>query len=247
MKMRILTGRSVFVTLKPTLLCAALLAWANLEGARAETIVMPDKLQEYVDERVRDFDQIPSERQEVLQSLADYILAQRKASRAARLTFICTHNSRRSQMAQIWAAAAASHYGVKDVQTFSGGTEVTAFNPRTVAALKRAGLQIEPTKPSLNPHYVVTYQGSEQPLICFSKVYDELPNPTDNYCAVMTCSQADENCPVVRGSTLRIALPYADPKLADDTPQESDTYDARSRQICLEMLYAFWLVKAAGD
>jgi len=203
------------------------------------------KLSDYIARRIGEFDQIPSQRKAALDELARYVSECRSAGRPARLTFICTHNSRRSHMAQLWAAAAATHFGTGGVETYSGGTEATAFNPRAVAALQRAGFQIatpESTSADAdasNPRYQVTLATNPEPLICFSKVYDSPPNPTTDFCAVMTCSHADENCPVVLGATHRIVITYVDPKLADDTPDESATYDERSAQIAREMFCAF--------
>ena len=55
----------------------------------------------------------------------------------------------------------------------------------------------------------------------------------------MTCSEADEACPVVLGAALRIPIRYEDPKIYDGTHEESTAYDARCLQIATEMLYLF--------
>jgi arsenate reductase len=206
---------------------------------------MLPKVSRFLAERAAEDDLIPADRRGLLDELAAWIRTRRAEGVPARVVFICTHNSRRSQLAQVWAKAAADWLGVGDVETFSGGTEATAFNPRAVAALQRAGFQIatpESTSADAdasNPRYQVTLATNPEPLICFSKVYDSPPNPTTDFCAVMTCSDADENCPVVLGATHRIVITYVDPKLADDTPDESATYDERSAQIAREMFCAF--------
>jgi len=153
--------------------------------------------------------------------------------------FICTHNSRRSHLSQIWASTAAAYYGVPGVETYSGGTEATAFNPRAVAALKRAGFEISHSATQDNPHYTVRFHDNAPAMECFSKVYKQPPNPTADFCAIMTCAQADKNCPVVRGATLRIGVPYEDPKAFDGTPEEAAKYDERCQQIAREILYVF--------
>jgi arsenate reductase len=199
-----------------------------------------ENLHDYVAERVAEFDQIPAERRLVLDKLAIFIQKQRDADATVRLTFICTHNSRRSHMAQIWAAVAAAHYGITDVETFSGGTARTAFNPRAIAALKQAGFDIRGGIPGgENPQYQVRYSAEGPAIESFSKVYSEDPNPERDFCAIMTCSQADEACPNVAGALERMALPYEDPKVADDTPDESAVYAERCAQIAREMLYVF--------
>mgnify|MGYP000733479600 CR=1 FL=1 len=88
---------------------------------------------------------IPAARKELLLRFASYVASRSHEERIA-LNFICTHNSRRSHLAQIWAATAAYYYAIPNIQTFSGGTEATAFNPRAVAAMERAGFKIEAVK-----------------------------------------------------------------------------------------------------
>ena len=202
----------------------------------------PD-IESYVSKREQEFEQISDERKSELQQLAVYVAQRIAKGQDAKLTFVCTHNSRRSHLTQIWTQIAAAHYGINHVQTFSGGTEVTACNPRTVAALKRSGLRFSiKQESSSNPHYAVAFSDMEPPLVCFSKVFNRAPNPSSNYCAVMTCSHADKNCPVAIGCDLRLAIRYEDPKVSDDTPQEAATYDERCAQIAREMLYAMSLV-----
>ncbi|MFN9718072.1 MAG: protein-tyrosine-phosphatase [Planctomycetota bacterium] len=202
------------------------------------------EIESYVFQRTSEFGQISDERKLELQQLADYVRGCLARGQDARLTFVCTHNSRRSHLTQIWAQIAAAHYGVNHLQTFSGGTEVTACNPRTVAALKRCGLRISISESSeSNPHYVAAFSDQDPPLICFSKIFNHHPNPSSDYCAVMTCSHADQNCPVAIGCDLRLAIRYEDPKISDDTPQETVTYDARCAQIAREMLYCMSRLK----
>ena len=195
-------------------------------------------LQRYLTEATTRFQAIPLDRQTELAVVANYIRERVSKSEPARLTFICTHNSRRSHLSQIWAQVAAEYYGIAGVQTFSGGTEATAFNPRAVAALQRCGLKIVADDPQAsNPRYRVSSSDSSTPQICFSKAYGDPPNPNTHYCAVMTCSQADDACPLVMGCDLRIPIRYEDPKVADDTEFEAQRYDERAAQICSEMLY----------
>ena len=174
-------------------------------------------------------------RQDALEALVSYVGECGTGGQIAALTFICTHNSRRSHFGQVWAAAAAAYCGVSHVRTFSGGTEVTAMNPRAIAALERAGFAVRRGSGD-NPVYVVRWD--EGPgLQCFSKRYDDDENPSRDFAAVMTCSEADAACPVIVGATQRIALPYDDPKASDGSPNETATYDERCREIASEMLY----------
>jgi arsenate reductase len=201
------------------------------------------ELKQYLEDRQNEFLLIPEDRQRELRALADYVRECRKRGDTAQLVFICTHNSRRSHLSQIWAQVAAEYYQIPSVQTFSGGTEATAFNPRAVAALIRSGLKITTVDNNAdNPRYEVSAGPNRKSQTCFSKVYDAEPNPTHDYCAIMTCSHADEACPFVRGCDLRLPIRYEDPKIGDDTPQESAVYDERSRQICREMLFVMYSV-----
>jgi arsenate reductase (thioredoxin) len=193
----------------------------------AGTAKLNEVIEQYVRQRVAEFDQIPAERKSQLERLARYAASCQQAGKPAQFVFICTHNSRRSHLAQLWAAVAAVYYSVPDVKTFSGGTEATAFNPRAVAALQRAGLTITQRSQDPNPQYEVEFAEGIPPQRCFSKVYSASPNPQSDFCAVMTCSNADKNCPLVKGAALRVAIPYDDPKDFDGTPQETAKYDER--------------------
>lgn len=225
------------------LACVFLLGMVGMKETVSLAGGLHPQVGEYVTERIAEFDQIDAERRGELEALAGYVLDRRKADKPVSLTFVCTHNSRRSHLAQLWTAVAAVQYGVEGIHTYSGGTEATAMNPRTVDALRRAGMTIatDDTAPLLatdfNPRYRVRFGPKETDQTCFSKIYDRDPNPASEFAAVMTCSHADENCPVVRGSDFRIAVRYEDPKVADGTPEEAAAYDERSRQIAREMLY----------
>ncbi|MEM1407214.1 MAG: protein-tyrosine-phosphatase [Bacteroidota bacterium] len=185
---------------------------------------------------------ISGERKAVLNALIDYIQSGVKSGKEVNLNFICTHNSRRSQFSQIWAQVAAYYYGV-EINSFSGGVEVTEFNPRAVASVTRFGFKVEKDG-DVNPRYAVRYSEDAQPLLCFSKTFDDPSNPKENFAAVMTCSHADENCPFIAGAEARIPVRYDDPKMFDDTDAESSKYDERSLQIAAEMFYVFSRVSA---
>ena len=195
-------------------------------------------LEEYIKRALPHIDAIPEGRKDALEGVASFVSSKREAGEAAELTFICTHNSRRSHMGQLWAAAAAAHFGVDGVRTYSGGTEATAFNPRTVAALRKAGFAMQ-NPGGDNPRYEVSF-GEEGPVMeCFSKRYDDPVNPSEGFAAIMTCADADEACPVVHGAALRAPIRYEDPKVADGTSNETAAYDRRCLQIACEMLYLF--------
>lgn len=204
---------------------------------------MYPKLKTYITQLGSDFDSIPSERKEQLREVADYIRSTKESGEAARLNFICTHNSRRSHLAQIWTQTAAKYYEIEDIETYSGGTEATAFNPRAVAAVERAGFEVN-NPGGDNPRYEVSFSDDAKPMICFSKKFDDDFNPNKNFAAIMTCSDADENCPFVPGAEFREPITYVDPKEADGTDREAEVYDERCGQIATEMFYMMNLVRS---
>ncbi|MDJ1503444.1 protein-tyrosine-phosphatase [Xanthocytophaga agilis] len=201
-------------------------------------------LQSYADSLPEEFSTISAERKETLTLLVNFIVENTKASQGVNLNFICTHNSRRSQFGQVWARVAAAYYGISGIQTFSGGTEATAFNYRAVESLKHTGFQITDDQHATNPLYSVRYSEKEPVLQMFSKVYDDKANPESNFAAIMVCGQADEACPFIPGADKRISLPYTDPKNGDGTAQEAQGYNAASRLIAKELFWVFAEVKA---
>jgi arsenate reductase len=205
---------------------------------------MLSTLQTKVDQLVTEFDLIPADRKETLKELTKFVQEKINANKPAYLNFICTHNSRRSHLSQLWAQAAAHYYGVKNLFCFSGGTEATAFNPRVVKAMQEVGFDISKAKDGENPVYEVRFASEAAPIIAFSKKYDDPFNHNKDFAAIMTCSRADENCPLVLGASGRIALTYDDPKEFDSTPLEAAKYSERVHQIGREMLYAFSQVKS---
>lgn len=199
-------------------------------------------LENYVNRCLLALNQIDVKRQNELEHLATYISNKLKNNLSVNLNFICTHNSRRSHLGQIWAATAAAYFDLKGIQTFSGGTEATAFNPRAVAAIERAGFHVV-NPGGINPKYVVRFDEKAPPMSCFSKTYDDVFNPQSQFAAVMTCAEADQNCPYIPGAELRSPIRYEDPKAADDTPMESQRYDERCQQVATEMLFLMQKVK----
>jgi arsenate reductase (thioredoxin) len=207
-------------------------------------ISLYSSVQKNIERFERDFDQIPAERKKILKQLSAFIEDIVKSRRNVELIFICTHNSRRSHISQIWAQTAAAFYKIPGVYSYSGGTEATAFNPRAVKAMQEAGFSITEATKGNNPVYEVRFSDDGSPATAFSKKYDAEGNPKDGFGAVMTCSHADQNCPLVIGAEFRISTPYDDPKDFDGTPQESEKYAERVQEIGREICYAFSLVKS---
>ncbi|MEM6262318.1 MAG: protein-tyrosine-phosphatase [Bacteroidota bacterium] len=190
-------------------------------------------------------DQVPGARIARLQLLIEAINSQITQNRPVRLNFICTHNSRRSMFGQCWAQAIAAHMGI-EVDTYSGGSESTAFFPAAAAALQAGGFQVTKIQEGTNPVYAVKYAPDSQPLVCFSKTFDHFFNPTSGMIAVMVCLDADQNCPYIPAAAHRISLPYEDPKVSDDRPDQVAVYAERSLQIATELTYVFSHIKSGN-
>ena len=185
---------------------------------------------------------ISSERLSTLNQLAHWIAHQPTTS-PANVMIICTHNSRRSHLGQIWLQAAAWHCNLAHVETWSGGTEGTAFCPSAVGALRSQGVDIIASDDSANPIYRVQLQTDHSPFETMSTRYLHPMNPQHGFAAVMVCEEANEACPVVEGAAARFGLPYFDPKVSDGTPEENQVYQQRSLEIGAEMFYVMMKVR----
>ena len=186
---------------------------------------------------------ISEERKLVLQPLIDFIKKKTTANESVLLNFICTHNSRRSHLSQIWAQTLARYFKIPNVESYSGGTEATAMYPMVAKTLQKQGFQIEQLSTETNPVYSIKFHNNSLPIIGFSKKFDHSFNPKSDFCAIMTCSSADEGCPFIPGAAKRVPITFEDPKAFDNTPQQEEKYLERSIQIATELYYVFSNIK----
>ncbi|MEZ5009535.1 MAG: protein-tyrosine-phosphatase [Chitinophagales bacterium] len=182
---------------------------------------------------------ISDERKTILQPLIEFIQSKISTKEDIRINFICTHNSRRSHLSQVWAQTIAHYFNIKNVFCYSGGTAVTALFPMVSETLQNSGFQIKMLSTNENPIYSIKYADNEHPIICFSKKLNDDFNPKSAFAAVMTCSQADGICPFIAGAEKRIPITYEDPKAFDNSPQKAEKYNERSMQIATELVYVF--------
>ncbi len=185
------------------------------------------------------FDNISNDRKLKLEPLINFIRESRLAKKDIRLNFICTHNSRRSHLSQIWAQTMAFHYGIESTFCYSGGTEATALFPMIAHVLSQTGFEINKLSNEQNPIYSIKFAENELPIIGFSKKMNHNFNPNNDFCAILTCSQADQDCPIVVGASKRIPIPFEDPKAYDGSDVMEEKYHERSLQIATEMKYIF--------
>jgi arsenate reductase (thioredoxin) len=203
------------------------------------------KLKNYCNTLPNEFNQISDERKKDLREIGDFIIEKRMSHKLTNLLFVCTSNSRRSHMAQVWSQTAALYYGIDSVWTFSGGTEATKVNPNAVYALRRCGFSVTTSQGTENPVWLVAQGNKTAGFAIFSKKYDNSINPKKEFCAIMVCSGADKSCPVVDGAELRILMPYEDPKYYDNTPSQELKYDERCREIARDVFFMMDYVKKA--
>jgi arsenate reductase len=204
---------------------------------------MYTQIKKYCDDLALEFNSISKDRKVLLEQISSYIHSKINTGNPINLVYICTHNSRRSHFGQIWAQVAADYYNIKNVNVFSGGTEATAFNINAINAIKRVGFDVKKMDDSNNSIYQISFDENEKPISCFSKEYHDSTNPKIEFAAIMTCSDAEENCPFIPGAELRIGTTYDDPKAFDNTPLQDKKYDERCKQIALETLYVFAIIK----
>lgn len=190
------------------------------------------------------FETISEERKQVLTPLIQFIQSKVNNELTIRLNFICTHNSRRSHLSQVWAQTAASFYNIKNVFCYSGGTEATALFPKVAETLAKTGFEVKIISEGDNPIYAIKYNTNDHPVIGFSKRYEDDFNPQSDFAAILTCSQADGGCPFIAGAEKRIPITFDDPKAFDNTPLQTEKYQERSMQIATEFLYVFSQIKS---
>jgi hypothetical protein len=201
-------------------------------------MILYPSIKAYCKKLTENFDTISEERKAKLLTLSAYIGSKYQEDKTPELIVICTHNSRRSHLGQLWLAVGAEYFNLPDLRSYSGGTEATAFHPNAVHAVQRVGFRIETDQPEKdNPVYNISWNESMEPYQAFSTRFDEAPNPTKEFGAIMVCTEADDACPIVPGTDFRLALPFDDPKAFDGTDLQDAKYDERCKQIGTEFLF----------
>ena len=110
------------------------------------------------------------------------------------ILFLCTGNSCRSQMAEGWA----KWYGRPLFEIQSAGIETHGKNPRAIAVMKEAGVDISNQESG--------------------KVSDDMLAQAD--LVVTVCGHADEHCPVLPPDTKKEHWPLEDPAKAQGAEEE---------------------------
>jgi protein-tyrosine phosphatase/arsenate reductase len=182
---------------------------------------------------------ISPDRRSILEAIAKQIDSELKIGNTIKLVYLCTHNSRRSHFSQVWGHVASLFFGFSEIETYSGGTVATACHPNTIEALRELGFTITCEElSSENPNYNVFYAENDF-IHCYSKANTDNVLPQSDFIAIMTCSDSDDNCPLVPGAKKRFSTTYDDPKEFDDSANPIEHYKERSLQIAHEALYTF--------
>lgn len=188
--------------------------------------------------------EITFSRKTYLQPFINFLKLNLKETNAViNINFICTHNSRRSQLAQVWAQIAIAYFEIPGISCYSGGMEQTTVYTQITRTLANQGIEVIQLSAERNPIYALRYSDTSIPIILFSKVYFHSYNPQSEFISVMTCSQADEDCPLINGNSQKFSINYEDPKLYDGSNKEIEIYSNKSFEIASEMFYIFSKIK----
>ena len=112
----------------------------------------------------------------------------------AKVLFLCTGNSCRSQMAEGFLRA----FGGDSFEAHSAGTKASELNPMAVEVMREAGIDISQQRSKNATEYLGTH---------FAYV-------------ITVCDNAKESCPIFPGPSLRMHWPFQDPALAAGSEQD---------------------------
>lgn len=188
--------------------------------------------------------EVSNKRVFLINEIVNYIYKKTSENKIPKLNFICTHNSRRSQFCQFWASFFSNYYNIK-CEVYSGGTVETEVHKSVLNNISDYGFNIS-FKECNNPIYSIKFKNQNLGNY-FSKFYYNFENPKNEFAAIMTCSDAENNCPVVEGSEIKFSLPYEDPKKYDKSKNEKNEYKKTSESIASEMNYLFKTIKIKNE
>lgn len=235
----------------PNPLTAAKEAGPQMEVSKSRALLLAG-VRTHLDTLAAQVDRMDPGRRAAAMKLSNAIVSRFRPGTTLPVIVVCTGNSRRSIMGAAFGNASATNEGLNDIRFYSGGTEPSSFNTRTVSTLRSVGFEIAETGELVtagavgiaNPIYLLSWGRSKQPVASvlgvkeFSKPYSHSENPQSGFIAVVVCDRADAQCPIVAGAVERISMPFADPKSADGTPSEAITYAASRDAIGTAMLFA---------
>ena len=128
------------------------------------------------------------------------------------------------------------------IKPYSGGTEIETVNLNVINSLINSGLKIEKTHKGKAIYLLKSFK-KDKGINLYSKVYNSKLNPSKHFIAIMTCSDADQMCPVIKGAEKKVSLPYSDPRVSDNTGLKKEVYNQTCSIIAKEMFYLMKQVK----
>lgn len=189
--------------------------------------MLTETLDDYISETIDNFSLSPG-RVDMLEKIATTLFKIKSTQDELNVVFVCTHNSRRSHMAQVMFAAMVEHLEIDHTNSFSAGTEATEVHPLTISSLQEVGFDVVKKD---STHKLTS---GDMSLDLFSKKYDH-PSIKSPFVAIMVCDEADNSCPTLPQAVKRFSLPYKDPKSADGTEVEQKVYATTLYKIGEEM------------
>jgi arsenate reductase len=182
---------------------------------------------------------ISPKRRELLIQIAQKIAFQYLKNNQLNLIFISTHNSRCSQLGQVWAFFASEYFNLHTIHAFSGGTKATYFHRNTLKTLQTAGFMFHLTDFShQNPKYLISTKQTNKSILAYSKGVQELTNKCP-FITITTCNNSDKDTPFMSGAVYRFDLPITDPKFSDETQKREAVYLKTNQQIAAELFFLF--------
>lgn len=206
------------------------------------------KVEEHLNLLTTGYDMLDETQDAAGRKLVDWIVENYQPGQPLAITCVCTGNSRRSILAATMARVSAAYYGLPEIRGYSGGTKPSAFNERTVTTLREIGIEITKLDEeaargdaaTANPKHRIRWgsgpDDSSMRMVEFSKKYDDAANPSSGFAALIVCGDAEEDCPLIKGASTRIAMPYLDPKAYDGSAIEARKYAERRDDIGRLML-----------
>lgn len=206
------------------------------------------KVEEHLNLLTTGYDMLDETQDAAGRKLVDWIVENYRSGQPLAITCVCTGNSRRSILTATMVNVSAAYYGLPEIRGYSGGTKPSAFNERTVTTLREIGIEVtklgaEATRgeaATANPKHRIRWgsgpENSSMQVIEFSKKYDDASNPSSGFAALIVCGDAEEDCPLIKGASTRISMPYLDPKAYDGTKLEAQKYAERRDDIGRLML-----------
>jgi ArsR family transcriptional regulator, arsenate/arsenite/antimonite-responsive transcriptional repressor / arsenate reductase (thioredoxin) len=130
---------------------------------------------------------------------------QKTISQTARVLFLCTHNSARSQMAE----GLMRHLSVGQIDVSSAGSHPTQVHPNAIKTMDTLGIDIRKQRP---------------------KSLNTFENQAFDY-VITVCDKAREVCPLFPGQAQQIHWGFPDPVAIDDEVEQAGAFEEIAQRL----------------